>query len=391
MADVKWIKITTDIFSDEKILLIEQMPDADTILVIWFKLLCLAGRDNNNGIFLMNNRIPYTEEMFATIFRRPINTVRLAISTFEAFGMIDIDDNIISLTHWEKHQNIEGMNKIKEQTRQRMAEYRARKRVGITSVGQNCVYCGKPANAVDHIIPKIKGGQDVAWNLVPCCKSCNSSKKDKDLDEFLNDSFFYHYQNIDHNLVQSNEKLMNVVEYNSKQKKYTLRNNYAELPDRIDKKRIEKEIEEEKENNICDSGESASSSKKSKPVKHKHGEFQHVLLTDNEFEKLAELFGVELRDKAIIFLDEYIEDKGYKSKSHYMAIRRWTIDAVKEKAQKKKGGGRKEAVPAWVMGEQHEYDFDALEKKLLNNGKTVASNPEVKARAEALKERLGAE
>ena len=46
MADIKWIKITTDIFDDEKILLIESLPEADSIIVIWFKLLCLAGKMN---------------------------------------------------------------------------------------------------------------------------------------------------------------------------------------------------------------------------------------------------------------------------------------------------------------------------------------------------------
>lgn len=129
MSDVKWIKITTDIFSDEKILLIEQMPEADTMLVIWFKLLCMAGRDNNNGIFLMNNRVPYTEEMLATLFRRQLNTVRLALSTFEAFGMIEIEDDIICIANWEKHQNIDGLEKIKEQNRIRQQKYREKQKL----------------------------------------------------------------------------------------------------------------------------------------------------------------------------------------------------------------------------------------------------------------------
>lgn len=60
MSDVKWIKITTDIFDDEKILLIESMPDADSIIVIWFKLLCLAGKMNNSGVFTLNDSLPYT-------------------------------------------------------------------------------------------------------------------------------------------------------------------------------------------------------------------------------------------------------------------------------------------------------------------------------------------
>ena len=70
MSDVKWIKITTDIFNDEKMLLIETLPEADSMIVIWFKLLCLAGKENNSGVFLMNDKIAYTDKMLATIFRR---------------------------------------------------------------------------------------------------------------------------------------------------------------------------------------------------------------------------------------------------------------------------------------------------------------------------------
>ena len=57
MAEVKWIKIATDIFDDEKILLIESMPDSYAITTAWFKLLCLAGKQNNDGVFIMNDRI----------------------------------------------------------------------------------------------------------------------------------------------------------------------------------------------------------------------------------------------------------------------------------------------------------------------------------------------
>ena len=89
MAGVKWIKICTDIFDDEKIVLIESMPEADGIIVIWFKLLCLAGKQNNGGIFMLNDKIAYTDDMLAHIFRRPLATVRLALKTFESFGMID--------------------------------------------------------------------------------------------------------------------------------------------------------------------------------------------------------------------------------------------------------------------------------------------------------------
>ena len=71
-----------------------------------------------------------------------------------------------------------------------------------------------------------------------------------------------------------------------------------------------------------------------KPPKRKHGEFQNVLLSEKELAKLQDDFGYLLIDKAIKFLDEYIEEKGYKSKSHNLAIRRWVIDAVKQQGEK---------------------------------------------------------
>ncbi|MTV85783.1 phage replisome organizer N-terminal domain-containing protein, partial [Streptococcus pneumoniae] len=85
--------------------------------VIWFKILTLAGKHNSNGLLMMTDKVHYTDEMLATIFRRPLNTVRMAIGVFEQFGMIEIIDGIISLPNWEKHQNVDGMEKIKEQTR----------------------------------------------------------------------------------------------------------------------------------------------------------------------------------------------------------------------------------------------------------------------------------
>ena len=128
MAEVKWIKIVTDVFDDEKILLIESLPESDSIIVIWFKLLCLAGKQNNSGVFLMNNRIPYTEEMLAAIFRRPLNTVKLALKTFENFGMVEIVDGVITIPNWEKHQSLDKLEMVREQTRKRVAKYRERQK-----------------------------------------------------------------------------------------------------------------------------------------------------------------------------------------------------------------------------------------------------------------------
>lgn len=137
MADVKWIKIVTDIFDDEKILLIETLPDADSIIVIWFKMLCLAGKQNNDGILIMSNRLPYTEKMLANIFRRNENTVKLALATFEEFGMIEIVNDTITIPNWSKHQSLDKLEKIKEQNKKRIAEYRERKRLLETDENSN--------------------------------------------------------------------------------------------------------------------------------------------------------------------------------------------------------------------------------------------------------------
>ena len=129
MSEVKWIKIVTDIFDDEKILLIESMPDADSIIVIWFKLLCLAGKNNNNGVFLLNERIHYTDEMFATIFRRNLNTVRLALKTFQQFGMIEIINDTVTIPNWEKHQQLDALEMAREATRKRVARHREKQKM----------------------------------------------------------------------------------------------------------------------------------------------------------------------------------------------------------------------------------------------------------------------
>ena len=138
MADIKWIKVTTDIFDDEKIRLIEAMPEADSIIVIWFKLLTLAGRQNSDGILRMNKNMPYTDEMLSTLFRRPLNTVRLALATFEGFGMIEMVNDTIIIPNWEKHQNIDGMEKVREQTRERTRRYRERQKAKLLTCDVTC-------------------------------------------------------------------------------------------------------------------------------------------------------------------------------------------------------------------------------------------------------------
>lgn len=129
MSDVKWIKITTDLFDDEKIILIETLPDSYAIIVVWIKLLCLAGKMNNSGVFMMNESLPYTEKMLATIFRMKESTVSLALQTFEQFGMIEKVDGVITIPNWGKHQSLEKLEARKKYQREYHREYRKRQKL----------------------------------------------------------------------------------------------------------------------------------------------------------------------------------------------------------------------------------------------------------------------
>lgn len=107
-------------------MLLESMPEGDTVLIIWIKMQILAGKCNAGGYLLLNGECPYTDEMLATVFRRSLNTVRLATSAFLRFGMVEIVDGAYFLPEWERYQNVSGLEKIREQTRQRVARHRAK-------------------------------------------------------------------------------------------------------------------------------------------------------------------------------------------------------------------------------------------------------------------------
>lgn len=236
--ELKWIKLCVNIFDDEKIALIESMPDADSIIVIWFKILCLAGKQNNCGVLMLSDRIPYTEEMLATIFRRPMSTVRLALTTFESFGMIAIVNGTITIPNWEKHQSIDAVERYKEQTRERVASYRQRQKA-IAAENSSVTQ----SNVTRNVTCNVTCNADVT--------PCNAVEEDIDKD-------------------------------------------------------IEEDIKE---------------IDKEKPTRHKYGEYQNVLLSDEDFEKLKTEF-LDWSDR-IERLSAYMASTGKSYKNHLATIRNW--------------------------------------------------------------------
>lgn len=88
--------------------------------------------------------------------------------------------------------------------------------------------------------------------------------------------------------------------------------------------------------NNNNSNNNVSSNNKETRQKHKYGEYNNVLLSDEELGKLKNEYGEEKTASAIKYLSEYIEMKGPKYKSHYLVLRKWVFEAVEEKAVKSK-------------------------------------------------------
>lgn len=247
MADVKWIKIAVDMFDNRKIKQIGSMPEGDSLLLMWVQLLCLAGNVNDGGFIYLTKEIPYTDEMLATQFNKPISTVRLALKTFEQFGMIEIINNMIFLSSWEKYQSTDRLTEIREQTRARVAKHREKQK--LLAAGQ------------------LDGESNVTCNVTVTQGNALEEDIDKDIDKDKNKSI----------------------------------------------------------------------SKKS--PRHKHGEYQNVLLSDDDLEKLKAEFPADW-DRRIQRLSEYMASSGKSYKNHLATIRNWARrDKPAAKAAAKPAGG----------------------------------------------------
>lgn len=124
VAEVKWIKLTTDMFDNRKIKHLRKLPEGNSIVLIWVMLLTMAGRCNSGGMIFLTENIPYTPKMLADELDFEENTVQLALKALEQFDMIVTNNGYFTIAGWEEYQNIEGMDKIREQNRLRKQKQR---------------------------------------------------------------------------------------------------------------------------------------------------------------------------------------------------------------------------------------------------------------------------
>ena len=128
MADVKWIKLTTDMFDNRKIKHLRRLPDGNSIVLIWVMLLTMAGRCNSGGMIFLTENIPYTTKMLADELDFEETTVQLALQALVQLNMIVTNQGFFSIAGWDEYQNIEGMDKIRESKRLAQARWRAKQK-----------------------------------------------------------------------------------------------------------------------------------------------------------------------------------------------------------------------------------------------------------------------
>jgi predicted phage replisome organizer len=129
MADVKWIKITTDMFDNRKIKHLRKLPDGNNIVLIWVMLLTMAGRCNTNGMIFLTENIPYTSKMLADELDFEENTVNLALQALEQLNMIVTNGDFFKIAGWEEYQSVDRLSEIREYNRIAKQKEREKKKL----------------------------------------------------------------------------------------------------------------------------------------------------------------------------------------------------------------------------------------------------------------------
>ena len=129
MTEVKWVKITTDMFDNRKIKHLRRLDNGDNLALIWVMLLTIAGRSNADGCLYLTEGMPYDAAMLSDELGFDEQTIDFALKTMVQLRMIIKEKGVFRIAGWEEYQNVEGMEKIKEQNRVRKQRQRVKKEI----------------------------------------------------------------------------------------------------------------------------------------------------------------------------------------------------------------------------------------------------------------------
>ena len=134
MVEVHWVKIQADIFDNEKIKKLLNSRDGDTYCRVWFQLLALAAKCNEHGAVLLGENIPITIDDLARIMNKTVNKLRTIMQQLVNLHMIFVEDGTIYIKNWDVYQNLDKLEKIKEDNRKRQQRFRDKQMINNVTV-----------------------------------------------------------------------------------------------------------------------------------------------------------------------------------------------------------------------------------------------------------------
>lgn len=159
-----WIKLSTALFYDQKVQLIMAREDGHGVVLVWIRLMMLAGETNDNGYIYLTEKLPLSAEDLSILMRMSVEQIQSALTILEKYGMIETyPDGKIFICNWAKHQNTSALERLK--TKERVRRYRAKQ--------QN-----KQVYETD-LSEKIKPtAHSYEYDVTPCNEFCNANVPD---------------------------------------------------------------------------------------------------------------------------------------------------------------------------------------------------------------------
>lgn len=112
MAQVGWIKVNTDIFSNRKIKILLKERDGDTYFRIWIQILTIAGECNRDGGLYISDNTPFKIKDFTNIIGKSSKTLTKILQKFVELGMLILKDDTYFIKNWSKYQSADKLRKI---------------------------------------------------------------------------------------------------------------------------------------------------------------------------------------------------------------------------------------------------------------------------------------
>ena len=124
MANLQWLKLSTDFFDNNKIKLLESEKDGDIIIRVWIQLLITAMKSNYQGRLSITEDKPMTADDISKIMGKSEKKIIKYLEKFEELKMIIIEDNFYKIKNWSKYQSADKLEEIRLQNCLRQQKYR---------------------------------------------------------------------------------------------------------------------------------------------------------------------------------------------------------------------------------------------------------------------------